>query len=438
MTEIKNIPKHWQLKKLGEVCHIIMGQSPPSTSYNTNGIGLPFFQGKAEFTELYPVVEKWCNSPNKIAEPNDILLSVRAPVGTTNIANIKCCIGRGLAAIRYDNYKYVFYFLKSIEQELDSKGTGTTFRAISGETIRMTEIPVPPLAEQQAIVAKIEKLLSELENGKQQLLTAQQQLKVYRQSLLKWAFEGKLSRNHGLQGLNDDTDFKNKYQKKSVQSEQSEQISDSDKSELPKGWKRVKVSEISNVVRGGSPRPAGDPKFYDGKIPFLKVRDITKDSGTYLTTFEYTIKEAGLHKTRQIKPNTLLLSNSGATLGVPKICMIDATMNDGIAAFLELDQRSNLFLYYFWVSKTRELRNINMGAAQPNLNTDIIKNYEVPYCSFEEQQLIVDELESKLTVCDKIEETINQSLQQAETLRQSILKQAFEGKLINYDLQIKN
>ncbi|MBK8279494.1 MAG: restriction endonuclease subunit S [Saprospiraceae bacterium] len=110
--------------------------------------------------------------------------------------------------------------------------------------------------------------------------------------------------------------------------------------------------------------------------------------------------------------------------------MIDATMNDGIAQFLELDQRSNLFLYYFWVSKTRELRNINMGAAQPNLNTDIIKNYLVPYCSFEEQQLIVDELESKLTVCDKIEETISQSLQQAETLKQSILKQAFEGKLI--------
>ncbi|MFN5848305.1 MAG: restriction endonuclease subunit S, partial [Chitinophagales bacterium] len=124
-----------------------------------------------------------------------------------------------------------------------------------------------------------------------------------------------------------------------------------------------------------------------------------------------------------------LLSNSGATLGVPKICMIDATMNDGIAAFLDLDERSNLYLYYFWLSKTKELRNINMGAAQPNLNTDIIKNYLVPYCSIEEQQLIVSELESKLTVCDRIEETISQSLQQAETLRQSILKKAFEGKL---------
>ena len=82
------------------------------------------------------------------------------------------------------------------------------------------------------------------------------------------------------------------------------------------------------------------------------------------------------------------------------------------------------------MSKTKELRNINMGAAQPNLNTDIIKNYLIPYCSFDEQQQIVEILESKLTVCDKIEETVSQSLLQAETLKQSILKKAFEGKLI--------
>jgi type I restriction enzyme S subunit len=144
MMEKNELPKGWEVKKLGEVCEIIMGQSPPSDTYNFDGRGLPFFQGKAEFTDIYPVVQKWCDSPNKIAEPMDILLSVRAPVGTTNIANQKCCIGRGLAAIRFENYKFIFYFLRSIEQELDKKGTGTTFRAISGETIRTTEIPLPP------------------------------------------------------------------------------------------------------------------------------------------------------------------------------------------------------------------------------------------------------------------------------------------------------
>jgi type I restriction enzyme S subunit len=133
--------------------------------------------------------------------------------------------------------------------------------------------------------------------------------------------------------------------------------------ELPEGWTIKKIAELTNVVRGGSPRPAGDPKYYDGDIPFLKVADVTKDANIYLHSYKYTIKEAGLHKTRKIGPNTLLLSNSGATLGIPKICMIDATMNDGIAAFLDLDKRSNLYLYYFWLSKTKELRTINMGAA---------------------------------------------------------------------------
>jgi len=262
-------------------------------------------------------------------------------------------------------------------------------------------IQLPPLVEQQAILSKIEELFSDLDNGIANFIKAQAQLKIYRQAVLKKAFEGKFTNENFEEGV------------------------------LPNGWKWVKVSEISNVVRGGSPRPAGDPKYYDGNIPFLKVRDITKDNGKYLTTFEYTIKEAGLHKTRQIKPNTLLLSNSGATLGVPKICMIEATMNDGIAAFLNLDERSNLYLYYFWVSKTKELRNINMGAAQPNLNTDIIKNYLIPYCSFEQQTQIVQEIESRLSVCDKLEQSITESIAKAEALRQSILKKAFEGKLLS-------
>lgn len=192
------LPKGWEVKKLGEVCDIIMGQSPPSSSYNYNKIGLPFFQGKAEFTELYPVVEKWCDSPNKIALPNDILLSVRAPVGTTNIANQKCCIGRGLAAIRYDNYKYVFYFLRRIEQELDKKGTGTTFRAISGETIKSTEIPIPPLPEQQQIVAILESKLTICDAIEETIKTSINKCEALRQSILQKAFSGELINKNSI------------------------------------------------------------------------------------------------------------------------------------------------------------------------------------------------------------------------------------------------
>ncbi|MDY4849651.1 MAG: restriction endonuclease subunit S [Paludibacteraceae bacterium] len=171
--------------KLGDVAEIILGQSPESKAYNTKGEGLPFFQGKTEFTDWFPIPNKWCTEPKKIAEPFDVLLSVRAPVGPTNIAKEKCCIGRGLAAIRYaDCYKYVLYYLRSVSKYLESKATGTTFSSISGDTIKNLPIPLPPLATQRAIVSRIETLFAELDKAVQHLHTAQQQLKTYRQAVL--------------------------------------------------------------------------------------------------------------------------------------------------------------------------------------------------------------------------------------------------------------
>ncbi len=188
------LPNSWVVVKLDEACKIILGQSPPSNTYNTKRNGLPFFQGKAEFTDLHPIPEKWCHAPKKIAEKNDVLLSVRAPVGATNIANQKCCIGRGLAAIRYPpNHKFLYLFFKKIEKELDEKGTGTTFKAISGAVLREVQFPLPPLPEQHRIVDKIEELFSELDNGVANLKKGLAQLKVYRQAVLKAAFEGKLT-----------------------------------------------------------------------------------------------------------------------------------------------------------------------------------------------------------------------------------------------------
>lgn len=144
----------WERKTLGSISSIIMGQSPPSSTYNDIGEGLPFFQGKTEFTEKHPVAVKWCSKPNKIAEPNDILITVRAPVGATNIADQKCCIGRGIASIRsnYSN-EYILCFLQSVEKELSLKGTGTIFGGISGRVLMELPIPFPPVEEQKQIAA---------------------------------------------------------------------------------------------------------------------------------------------------------------------------------------------------------------------------------------------------------------------------------------------
>ena len=424
MAENINIPKHWEIKKLGEVCEIIMGQSPPSTTYNSQGIGLPFFQGKAEFKEINPVVKKWCSAPNKIALPNDILLSVRAPVGTTNIANQKCCIGRGLAAIRNENYKYVFYFLRNIEQQLEKKGTGTTFRAISGETIRTTKIPHPPFYEQQAIVSKIEELLSDLEKGKQQLQTAQQQLKTYRQSLLKWAFEGKLTcPNHYSSDLHDEHDLN------MAAASQIEYIKNQGSDNLPKGWKWVKVSDVGQISTGSTPSKQNS-KFYSDVFPFYKPTDL--EAGYNVRKASDNLSEIGLKEARFLPADSILVTCIGATIGKTGIIRRAGASNQQINAIIPSHEYNPNFIYYQVIAPKFQTAIKNNAAATtlPILNKSKFQNLDLIYCPIEEQQLIVEELESKLTVCDKIEETISHSLQKAETLRQSILKMAFEGRLV--------
>lgn len=135
-----------------------MGQSPASSSYNDEEIGLPFFQGNADFGDIHPTARTWCNAPKKIAEAGDILLSVRAPVGALNIANETCCIGRGLAAIRPNRKiidpRYLMICLHSNRKYLDSVSTGSTFKAISKKTLLSCELPLCTLAKQEAIVVK--------------------------------------------------------------------------------------------------------------------------------------------------------------------------------------------------------------------------------------------------------------------------------------------
>jgi len=156
-TEIGKIPKTWEVTKLGnkELAEIIMGQSPPSSTYNKEGNGLPFLQGKMEFGEIYPSPILYCSQPIKIAEQNDILMSVRAPVGDVNVAPYRLCIGRGLASIRFNSEKadswFYFYYLQKIKNFLENIGKGSTFKAITKEDLEDLKIPYPPLFEQKKI-----------------------------------------------------------------------------------------------------------------------------------------------------------------------------------------------------------------------------------------------------------------------------------------------
>ena len=145
---------------LGEVADVIAGQSPPGKSYNNAGIGTPFYQGKVEFGQMFigePI--KWTTDARRFAEEDDVLMSVRAPVGPVNLATQRICIGRGLAAIRPTKNRlltsYAFYILRSMEAEIIGN-TGATFASINKGDIRKLQIPLPPLEVQKEIVAEIE------------------------------------------------------------------------------------------------------------------------------------------------------------------------------------------------------------------------------------------------------------------------------------------
>lgn len=353
------------------------------------------------------------------------------------------------------------------KKEIDEMKTGISDSGLNltHDRFRKLTIPLPPLAEQKRIVAKIEELFSELEAGEESLRLARRQLATYRQSLLKQAFQGHLTaqwREENPDNLESpdtllariqaarQSRYKvnlKKWESRSTAGNVPTQAKPrtplqptpldfvvlSDLPLLPPGWTWAKMEDTCDIVRGGSPRPAGDPKFYNGDIPFLKVADLTRTDGPYVDHFTSTIKHAGLQKTRYVEPPVLLISNSGATLGVPRICRIATTFNDGVAAFLDLDPESHRYFYYFWTGKTETLRNIDQGAAQPNLNTDLLKTYPVPLCPLSEQHEIVRLLDEQFEAIERNEREIDAALKRSEALRQSILHRAFTGRLVPQD-----
>ena len=159
---------------LKDIALINMGQSPDSKTYNEEKEGIPFYQGKSDFGKINPIPRVWCSNPIKIAEKDDILISVRAPIGDTNIATEKCCIGRGLASIRplneNINKKYLYYLLNSKYKELNKFGTGSTFKAITKENLcNLKCAEIPDIKEQIEVVKKLDNVSQIIEIKKKQL-----------------------------------------------------------------------------------------------------------------------------------------------------------------------------------------------------------------------------------------------------------------------------
>lgn len=195
-VEGQELPQDWKWERLEDVCEITLGQSPPGSTYRNQPCGLPFFQGKADFGDLHPTPTTWCVAPKKVAEVGDILISVRAPVGPTNIANVKCCIGRGLASLRCrkDVHRdFMLLGLKLYETDLATQGSGSTFAAITGSQLRAFEMPLPLLfSEQKRIFEILNQQLAAAERARKAAQAQLAEIEALPSTLLRVAFSAEL------------------------------------------------------------------------------------------------------------------------------------------------------------------------------------------------------------------------------------------------------
>ncbi len=419
MSELNNIPlrqaqgtKHWQVKKLGEVCTYSKGKKPTVLTVDKNTeCAIPYINIKAFEKGIFD--EYTDGNKCNLCEDNDLLMVWDgARCGLIGKAR-KGAVGSTLMKIlpkEIIHKEYLYHFINSKFTVLNTKPKGVGIPHIEPTLLWNFELVLPPLPEQLAIVSKIEELLSDLENGKQQLLTAQQQLKVYRQSLLKAAFEGRLTNKVVKDG------------------------------ELPKGWKWVKIdSLLFDKKKGMSTGPFGTmlkkSEHQASGVPVLGIENIGVGTFQMPNKIFITQEKAEEMRNFRVQENDIIISRSGT---VGEICLLPKKMENSIISTNLIRVRLNqnvinpkFFVYLFQGGKVRQqVFELCKGSSRAFLNQTILNSLDFPYCSLKEQQFVIDEIESKLTVCDKIEETISQSLLQAETLKQSILKKAFEGKLV--------
>ena len=456
---IKILPAAWTRTTLGDSCLVIQGQSPPGATYNTNGVGLPFLQGKAEFGATYPVTVKWCSAPSKIAEPDDVLISIRAPVGPTNLCAVRSCIGRGLAAIRTQGNipsKYVLYAMRATEEELRAGSTGTTFESIRGDNLRSHLLPLPPLAEQHRIVVEIETQFTRLDASVAALRRAQANLKRYRASVLKAACEGRMAPTEAELARSEGREYEpaavllermladrrarwESQEHRQGKYKEPAPPNTSGLPELPEGWV---WATVEHVILGTPQNGLYKPKSqYGGGIPILRIddfQDFALRERELLRCLRISAKEIGTYglEVGQLVVNRVNSpSHLGKCLVVPE-SLLPAVFESNMMRITTNPLVSKYFLACYLRSKDGRAcltANAKWAVNQASINQTDVCMTPMPLPPLAEQHRIVAEVERQLSVVQQAEATVGASLARAERLRQSILKQAFSGKLVPQD-----
>jgi type I restriction enzyme S subunit len=382
------LPAGWEWRRLseGDVAEVIMGQSPPGKTYNEKGEGLPFFQGKADFGNLHPTPRRWCTAPKKIAEPGDVLISVRAPVGPTNLCAETCCIGRGLAAIRpghRTDSKFLLFALRAMEPEIIQRGQGSTFSAITKRDLLSCQIPLPPLDEQRRIVARVEELFARIEEA--QLLRAA--AGQYAERLMPAAL--------------------------TITFRQARR----------QATKIASLGSVCEVEMGQS--PPGDSYHSEPKgLPLLNGP--TEFGIEYPTPVQWTTAP-----TKVCQPGDLLICVRGATTGRTNWADQSYCIGRGIAAIRSRDSEETLLNYvaHYVHAQADEILAAGRGSTFPNLTKTQLISWDLPLLTLEEQRHIIEYLDGVQTQVMELKRLQAESAAELERLSGAVLARAFRREL---------
>jgi type I restriction enzyme S subunit len=454
------IPKCWTSTNLGTVCKLRNGFAFKSDRYTKEGIPVIRISdiGDGNVDLEYCVKVELDNQylTYKVTRGDILVAMSGATTGKFGIFKSDQLAFQNQRVGRFEildksllDNQFLLFLLYGLKHKILEDAYGGAQPNISSGKIEEMEIPLPPLAEQHRIVAKIEELFSELDKGIESLKTSQQQLKVYRQAVLKYAFEGEFTATwrkdnpdysaidelkiESSQRLQKARDKKSIYYKKIAHDfkfTQHESISSWAKGTLDKlvyiaariGWRGLKKDEYTQT----------------GPL-FLSVHSLNHGKYVdYTEAFHVSLERYVESPEIQIQEGDVLLCKDGAgigKIGIVKYLPDKATVNSSLLVIRGMNVLNQEFLFYLFSGPVLQkivFERIT-GSATPHLFQNDINKFELLIPPYKEQLQIVQEIESRLSVCDKIEESIEQGLQQAEALRQSILKKAFEGKLVPQD-----
>jgi type I restriction enzyme S subunit len=379
----------WVNGKLGDprVASVVMGQSPPGSTYNSKGEGLPFFQGKADFGRMHPTPHFWCTAPKKIAEPGDILLSVRAPVGPTNIAREQCCIGRGLAAIHGEKKaltQFIYYWFKHIGEWLGRQGEGSTFKAIGKDRVNSLTIPIPPLPVQERIVQILQKSVEICHKRQEALELANAILP----SIFHHTFECNGS-----------------------------------------AWPKKRIGEIVKTRSGGTPSRRKS-QYWSGPIPWVSPSDM-KVTEIYDSEEHISEKAIDESATNLIEPNTILVVVRSGILAHTfpvAITRTSVAFNQDIRALLP-NQELLIPEYLLWALKARAphvlMSIVKRGSTVHSIDSSRFFDMTIPVPPIAVQRTFVNQVEQLVAASQRLYVGVSDS----ESLFNSLLARAFTGEL---------